>query len=153
MNSSKKILIIFGAVIIIFFLWLFVKPDSKVEQTKTITISQKTFKVEIADTVTSREQGLSDRENLCSECGLLFIYDNPGIYSFWMKRMHFDIDILRLAGDEVVDITFGAKKPSKDEFESPKTTYQSQVPVDKVLEVNAGWVEKNGIKVGDRVKY
>ena len=96
-----------------------------------------------------KAKGLSDRKNLCSNCGLLFVYDSEGIYSFWMRRMYFDIDILWLNKDRVVDIIYDAKKPTAEEFESPRIIYQSKVPADKVLEVNAGWVEKNGIKIGD----
>ena len=66
--------------------------------------------------------------------------------------MYFDIDILWIIDDRVVDITFAAKAPPKEEFVAPKTVYQSKFPVNKVLEVNAGWVEKNGIKTGDVVR-
>lgn len=116
-----------------------------------ILVGEKMVSVEIAKTPQEREQGLSDRETLCSNCGMLFIFDQPDIYPFWMRRMNFDIDILWIAGDRVVDITLSAKKPSVEDFESPKEFYSSKMPIDKVLEVNAGWVEKNGIKVGDKV--
>lgn len=109
--------------------------------------------VEIANTSKEIEQGLSDKEKMCSDCGMLFVFDQKGIYPFWMRRMHFDIDILWLAENKVVDITYGAKKPSKEDFERPKEVFQSTVPVDKALEVNAGWVEKNGIKIGDKLNY
>jgi len=99
-----------------------------------------------------REKGLSDRKSLCSGCGMLFVFDQPAVYPFWMRRMNFDIDILWIAGERIIDITYDAKKPSKEEFETPKTIYQSKFPVDKVLEVNAGWVEKNRVKIGDVVK-
>jgi len=38
------------------------------------------------------------------------------------------------------------------EWESPKTFYKSKVPVDRVLEVNSGWVKEKGIKIGDKVE-
>lgn len=119
--------------------------------TQKIFLAGKPLGVEIRKTSAEREKGLSDRENLCSDCGMLFVFDRLGIYPFWMRKMHFDIDILWLVGDEVVDITYDAEAPSKEEFAAPKTIYQSKVPVDKVLEVNAGWVKKNGIGVGDRM--
>ncbi len=67
--------------------------------------------------------------------------------------MHFNLDMLWLAENKVVDITYNAKKPSEAEFDNPKARYFSKVPVDKVIEVNAGWVKENGIKLGDEVKY
>lgn len=136
-------------IIAVFFL-LVRKPQ---EKTSEILINGKKLQIELMQTEEEKTKGLSDRKNLCSNCGLLFVYDNKGIYSFWMRRMYFDIDILWLNGDRVVDITYDAKKPEAAEFEAPRTIYQNKVPADKVLEVNAGWVEKNGIKIGDIVKY
>ncbi len=114
-----------------------------------VTVGSAKLKIETAKTEAERTQGLSDRDNMCSDCGMLFVFDKTGDYGIWMRRMHFDIDILWLADNKVVDITYDVRKPSPEEFESPKTIYKSKVPVDKVLEVNAGWAEKNQIKVGD----
>ncbi len=140
------IVLVFLGVVFLFTL----RKDSR---TQGIILAGKPLRIEIRKTSAEKEKGLSDRENLCSDCGMLFVFDQPGIYPFWMRKMHFDIDILWLAGDEIVDITYGAKAPSKEEFATPRTTYQSKIPVDNVLEVNAGWVGKNGIKIGDVVKY
>jgi len=119
---------------------------------RDIVVDDHRLVVEIAKTAKEKEQGLSDRKNLCSDCGMLFVFDQEGFYPFWMRRMYFDIDILWIADDRVVDVTLGAKVSSKEEFVAPKTVYQSKFPVNKVLEVNAGWVEKNGIKTGDVVR-
>ncbi len=146
------VFLIFG-VAIFFFPSVFKRTFNIENYSKTIVVGGKNVRTEIADTPAKIEQGLSDKEKMCSDCGMLFVFDQKGVYPFWMRRMHFDIDILWLAGDRIVDITFSAKAPQKEEFDRPKTVYQSKVPVDKVLEVNAGWVEKNGIKVGDVVKY
>lgn len=118
-----------------------------------IAIARKALSVQIAKTDKEREQGLSDRVKMCSDCGMLFIFDSPGVYYFWMPRMHYDIDILWLAGDCVVDITYDVKKPANADLNNPKERYFSKVPVDKVLEVNAGWVKENGIKVGGSLQY
>ena len=119
---------------------------------KKITVSGKNLMVEIAKTSQAREQGLSDREKMCSNCGMVFIFDQPDIYTFWMRRMYFDLDMLWLNRDKVVDITYSAKAPLKEEFETPKELYQSKVPADKVIEVNSGWAKKNGIKIGDKLQ-
>lgn len=116
-----------------------------------IKVGEKMVQVEIMRTEAEREKGLSGRRSLCQDCGLVFLFDSPNYYTFWMKEMYFDIDIIWIAGDKVVDITDNAKAPPPGEFESPKQTYTSQVPADKVLEVNAGWAKKKGIRVGDEV--
>lgn len=132
-------------ILVIAALLLFQGPSGK-----TILVGGKKIKlIGVAKTEAQKEQGLSDRKSLCSDCGLLFIFGQPGIYPFWMRRMYFDIDILWISGDRVVDITYGAKKPSPEEFDNPKAIYTPKSPVDKVLEVNSGWVRENEIKVGD----
>jgi len=145
--TLKKVII--GLLIILLF-WT-VRSLLGPKQDRKIFIAGKKLSVELATTQAQREKGLSGRESLCRGCGLLFVFDQPGIYSFWMRRMYFDIDILWLAGDEIVDITYGAKAPSAKEFDRPKIFYQGKVPIDRVLEVNAGWAEKNNIKIGDKV--
>jgi len=149
---NKKYLFIFTIVIVIFaaFFLLTKKPQQK---NTDILINGKKLQVELMQTEEEKTKGLSDRKNLCSNCGLLFVYNQEGFYSFWMRKMYFDIDILWINKDRVVDITYDAKKPEVDEFESPRTIYQNKVPADKVLEVNAGWVEKNGIKVGETIVF
>jgi hypothetical protein len=61
-----------------------------------INVNGKTFSLEIADTKEKMERGLSGRASLATNTGLLFIFDKPGIYSFWMKEMNFPIDIIWL---------------------------------------------------------
>jgi uncharacterized protein len=140
---------LFLLIIIFAFGFLILIHHKPVSQLK---VGNSILQIEIADTEAKREQGLSDRKNLCSDCGLLFVFNEPNIYPFWMRRMYFDIDILWIRNGEVVDITYGAKVPPKEELEAPKTTYQSKVPVNMVLEVNSGWVREKGIKVGDKIK-
>lgn len=68
-----------------------------------------------------------------------------------MKQMYFDIDIMWIDGDKIVDISYGAKKPNQIGFNNPKETYSPKVPVDRVLEVNVGWVVRNKVVIGDLI--
>lgn len=148
--NKKNCFKIASVVIIMVLLLILLLPRGR--QTKML-VGGELLKVEIMRTEKERTQGLSERKFLCSDCGMLFIFDRSGIYPFWMRRMYFDIDILWIARDEVVDITYGARKPQLEDFDSPKEVYQSKAPVDKVLEVNAGWVKKKGIEIGDRARF
>jgi uncharacterized membrane protein (UPF0127 family) len=149
---QKSLLIALAAVTIVIVSFWWLKKPSKPLEGRTLVLAGKTLQVEIAQTESAREQGLSDRQSLCENCGMLFIFDSPSFQGFWMKRMHFDIDMIWINGNKIVDITHSAKKPEASEFDSPKTIYTSKVPADKILEVNAGWAEKNGVKVGDEIK-
>jgi len=120
---------------------------------KSIKIGESKINIETVDTPEGIEQGLSGRQDLCSDCGMLFVFKKPDIQKFWMRRMYFDIDIIWINNNRVVDITYNVQKPDEIEFEYPTQIYQSSVPCDKVLEVNAGWAEGNAISVGDKVSY
>ncbi|MFA5125118.1 MAG: DUF192 domain-containing protein [Patescibacteria group bacterium] len=115
---------------------------------KSLTLGGHEIKVEIVDTAVSRVNGLSGRESLCASCGMLFVYDNSAKRAFWMKNMNFPLDIIWLNDNRAV----GFSEALEPEGEEPSRTYASPEPVDMVLEVNAGFVAKNGIKAGDPVQ-
>ena len=123
---------------------------SKNEDGQKIIIGEKVVLVEIKDTEEERRQGLSNRENLDKDAGVLFIFEELNKYDFWMKEMKFDLDFLWIKGEEVVEITEGVKAPEKGE---EPLTVRSKVLVDKVLEVNVGWVKENEVRVGDMVSF
>ena len=59
-----------------------------------LEIGEETFIVEIADNDEERVRGLSLREPIEANRGMLFIFDVSGNYSFWMKDMLFALDII-----------------------------------------------------------
>ena len=146
---EKKGIYIF---LLLLFLFLTLGIFWKLRQKRLpkVFVGEVPVSVEIANSEAEKQKGLSERKELCHDCGLLFVFDKPGRYSFWMHKMYFDIDILWILEDRVVDITECAKKPSVEEFASPKEIYQPKVPVNKVLEVNCGWVKNNNIQIGDK---
>ena len=103
--------------------------------------------IDIADTPPLRERGLSGRRLLLDDQGMYFIFDHPGMYPFWMKEMNFPIDIIWIGEHmSVVDIT---KSASPSSFPQ---TFVSSVPALYVLEVQAGFAERYGVKIGDQVE-
>ena len=111
----------------------------------TITLKDIPLMVETAQTAKQWEKGLSDRLDLGIVDGMLFIFTSPHVPLFWMKGMHFPIDIIWLSGDKVVDLTLSAPVETSDQL----PTYSPRSPIDMALEVRAGWAEVNGITVGD----
>ena len=79
---------------------------------------------------------------------MLFIFADKQVRQFWMKDMHFPLDMIWIDGDTIVDISENVPPPGAGE--EPVIVYP-KAPVDKVLEVNAGEVEKYGLKSGQRV--
>jgi len=103
--------------------------------------------LEVADTEAKREQGLSDRDSLPEESGMLFVFDAPSAPSFWMKDMRFPIDFIWINKDmEVVEVL-----PNIDPSTYPEE-FGPLEPIQYVIEVNAGAAERHGIKIGDILK-
>ncbi|MDO8537023.1 MAG: DUF192 domain-containing protein, partial [bacterium] len=100
----------------------------------------------------SRARGLSGRESLNEGEGLLFLFDGFGNYGIWMKDMKFAIDIVWIKNDRVVGFAENVAPEPGKELWSLKLHYPPE-PVDKVLEFNAGSVQRSGIKIGDRFSY
>ncbi len=98
-----------------------------------LVVGDEEFAVEVVDTPLSRAQGLGGREGLATSTGMLFVFEEPDSYSFWMKDMVFPIDIIWIDTDWcVVNVAYNV---------SPDTYPDHFTPSGKasfVLEVNAG---------------
>ena len=114
--------------------------------TPTITINNAVVSIEIADKPTKRTQGLSGRQSLPTNNGMLFVFDQPHTPSFWMYDMNFALDFVWIRDNAVVDITENVPPPTNTTPSNELPTYSPAVPADTVLEVNAGWVARNGGK-------
>ena len=79
---------------------------------------------------------------------MLFLYDTPDYYQFWMKGMAFPLDIIFIRDSTIVTIARNVPPPIGDS-ELPR--YGPDEPADKVLEINAGLCDKYGIQEGDTV--
>jgi uncharacterized protein len=113
------------------------------------TIKGKTFKLLVAKSEEDRQIGLSKYHRLPQDTGMIFIFDKPAIYSFWMKNMNFPIDILYINGDRIVTIY----KNQKPESSGNPPVLNPKEEVDKVLEINAGLSDKYKIQEGDKVDF
>lgn len=134
--------------LILFFSILFYLEFKQIHYENTkVTINNKEFFIEIADDNLKRKKGLGERKFMCENCGMLFIFPEKNQYSFWMKNMNFDLDILWLEDEKVV---FIEKNVS---YKNQKIIYKPEIISDSVLELNAGNVNKFEIKIGDRIKF
>ena len=113
-------------------------------------VSGQKLDVEVVRTTEEHRRGLSNRDNLSSGMGMLFVYENYNIPSFWMNDMKFPIDIIWVKDDMVVDYSKNLQ-PVPGNVDLP--IYQPKTFVNYVLEVNAGFVDKFGIKIGDKFEF
>ena len=111
----------------------------------TVTINQTTFKVDIADETREQRIGLSGRDNLASDQGMLFLFSDKQTRSFWMPNMNFAIDLLWIDDNTIIGYEQNMLPATPDNI----ITYQSPQPVDKVLEIPAGSIENYNFNIND----
>ncbi|MEK7146643.1 MAG: DUF192 domain-containing protein [Patescibacteria group bacterium] len=114
-----------------------------------VIINGTEFAVETADTFIKRANGLSGREELKPNQGMLFIFGRSGIHGFWMKDMKFSIDIIWIKSGKIIGFEKNMP-PAKSNGELP--VYYPPSEVDSVLEVIAGTVDKFKFMAGDGVE-
>jgi len=112
-------------------------------KTAQVIINNYVFNVEVANTEAMRTQGLSGRKSLDDNTGMLFVFEKPDIYPFWMKDTLIPLDIIYINDDKIVEMT--TLQPQKGD-DIPNYTPQEKAQY--VLELNAN----SGVKVGDEVK-
>ncbi len=142
---SKKALIAFVMILLGFFL-IASRFFSDVDRgnTKSVQIGNDVYVLEIADTDALRKKGLGGRDSLCETCGMLFVFEQPDRYAFWMKDMRFPLTLIWLAGDRVV---FVARDISPD-FSS---VIDPPASADRVIEINAD--RAVDLNPGDQVRF
>lgn len=117
-----------------------------------LSINNATWTVELATTMVEQARGLSYRSNLAPHAGMLFIFPRASVQNFWMKDMHFPLDIIWIGSDgRVVGFLQDVPAPTPGTAVWNLSVYTSPRGVKEVLEVNAGTVAQYGIKVGDMV--
>jgi hypothetical protein len=156
----KKTLIIASAVIvfvlagiIMYKFWPKKNEGAKVESPQVkysqIKIGSQEIKAEVVDNEETRIKGLSGRDSLSNNEGMLFVFEKPDIYPFWMKDMKFAIDIIWIKDKRIVDIVKDAQPPTVD---GKTITYTPRAEADLVLETVAGFCTENNVKIGDEIQ-
>ena len=113
-----------------------------------LIINNKKIELLIANNDYLRQKGLSDRESIPENTAMLFVFDKADKYGFWMKDMKFPLDIVWL--NEKKEIVYLLQNIKPDTY--PDTFF----PIDNamyIIEFNAGFSEKNNIKVGNVLNF
>ncbi len=155
---GKFILIIISGAIVVIALNVILQSlgmtiPTNQSETRSLTesvvkITEQEIPVLIADTEPERRQGLSGQPTLAPGSGMLFVFDEPGQYPFWMKDMNFPIDIVWI--DEQGLITEITPNVSPNTY---PTLFTPKDPILFVLELPAGTVNKYGIKKDNVVMW
>ena len=121
-------------------------PSRAVLPTTTITVGETRLEVELATTEADREQGLSGRNSLSANKGMLFVFDGEGKWGIWMKDMRFSLDIIWADTNGIIVTIEHDVSPTS----YPESFYPN-VPAEYVLEVPAGYAKNHDIAVGTKI--
>ncbi len=145
--------IILIIVAIVWGVWFFVRTSQANPQLpeQQISIDGHTFTVEMATTMMQQTTGLSFRTSMAADHGMLFVFSASSVQNFWMKDMNFPLDMIWISGNKVVGFAQDAVPQPGDPLWQLKI-YSSPDGTDKVLEVVAGTVANDNIKVGDVIQ-
>ena len=103
----------------------------------------------VAGTPERQQRGLMYRSSLADDEGMLFVYDLPGRYSFWMKNMRFSLDIIWIT--DALEVGQIMRHVPPCPAVGRCSPFAPREPVQFVLEVPAGFADEHNISEGDTV--
>lgn len=105
------------------------------------------FRVEVARTAEQRMEGLQGRREMAADAGMLFVLDPPTRAAMWMKNTFIALDMVFIDDSgRIVGIREKTEPLSLEVIRAP-------APVRAVLELNAGTAQREGLRIGDRVRH
>ena len=112
------------------------------------------YAVDVAAQPEERRQGLSGRPYMAPDAGMLFVFEDAQVRNFWMKEMHFPLDIIWIDGEcRLIDWAADVPTPPPGGGDAAIPRVQSPSPARYVLELNAGEAARAGLAPGDTVEF
>jgi uncharacterized membrane protein (UPF0127 family) len=118
-------------------------------QKATMVVDGHPLSVEVALTEEEQQRGLSFRDHLGENEGMLFRFTEVQPLTFWMRGMKFPLDIIFLRDNAVVDVANDVQPPAVTN--GVPAVVSSIGPADSVLEINAGTAKKLGLIPGQSI--
>jgi uncharacterized membrane protein (UPF0127 family) len=118
--------------------------------TPVILPSGDKIQAELAATASERARGLMQRPVLDGDKGMLFLFEAPGLYRFWMLNTLVPLDILWLDSSRQIIYISADTPPCQTQV---CATYGPNEPAQYVLEIAAGEAARRGLKPGDRLNW
>jgi len=120
------------------------KPQTGLPRT-ALSIGMYRLDVQLATTSEQHATGLMFRTDMPQHEGMLFIFERPAQQCFWMKNTLIPLAAAFVADDGTI-VNIAEMKAQA------LTSHCSEKPVRYVLEMNAGWFAKKGLKAGNRLQ-
>jgi len=143
----KRFIVYISSIIVVSIALVMMQKDLKKGE---VCLRGHCFSVEIAKTRISQANGLMFRRELAPENGMLFVFDDERLRSFWMKNTHIPLDMIFFNKDnEVVSIAKNVQPCTTEECQRIKPKAQAKY----VLELNANIADQINLKIGDKFHF
>ncbi|HMT01159.1 MAG TPA: DUF192 domain-containing protein, partial [Candidatus Absconditabacterales bacterium] len=134
-----------------------IAPSSKISSLETainlptsqLCINKNCFTVRLASSDSDRQKGLMFQKSLPENAGMLFVFEQSGIYPFWMKNTLIPLDMLRIDSSQKIVHIASAVQPC---LSDPCAVIDPATGAQFVLELSSGVTQKFGIKIGDTIQ-
>ena len=148
MFKRNLLIVVAGIIVLLLASHFLFRQEELNANEENISINGVDLLVDIADTPEEHTQGLSGRDKMAENKGMLFVFPVSNTPGFWMKEMNFSLDFIWInEAGIIVDITKNISPETYPEIFRPSS------PIKYVLEVNAGWADNHNIKIGDKVSF
>ena len=129
-------------------------PTTNLNLGGVVRVGDLDFPVELALKPVDRIKGLSGRDSLTSQTGMLFVFEKAERLRFWMREMEISLDMVWISsGCRVVDVSENVPFPDPETSLSDLPRYSPDSPAKYVLEINGGEAAALGLGVGDTVEF
>ncbi len=144
-KSMKVVFLVFIISAGFLQLWKFHMADEIVE------LKGQHLNVLVAKTIYHQYKGLGKRDSIEPYDGMIFPFAFEDRHGIVMRDMRFPIDIIWINGAQVVD--FARNVPTEPgTSENALVKYYPRTNANIVLELPAGWIDENDLKIGDRIR-
>lgn len=145
MSKSFILILLIPFIIVCILIWRLLVYIPANPNIITLKIKDQNYQIELATTSAQKIKGLSKRDTLCPNCGMLFTFGFETQLPFWMKDTLIPLDMIWLdKNNKVVDIKTATETNSQK-------IYQNQSPAKYVIELNANDSQKIGLQIGDTI--
>ena len=115
---------------------------------RSVELKGHRFDIEVATDEAARQRGLMFRDSMADDHGMLFVFGDPAMRTFWMKNTRIPLDILYFDQNYKL-VSAALRTPPCHSAGDNCPVYPSSGAAQYVLELNAGIAEKLGVKPGD----
>ena len=149
--SKNKTLIFFS---IVLFITGCNTPNNNQNNIRTLEVENHTIQVEISDSPSEWALGLSYRDTLQENQGMLFVFPDEARREFWMRGCNFDIDLAYIEPNGVISEIITMDKEPLDTPLDSLTRYPSQsTTIRYALEMIGGWFKEHNITAGTTIGF